>query len=58
MLQKGQGMNRNTRMAGLRLGLTYGAALVLLGLCIAALAVPSAAVAPQGEGAASRQRAP
>lgn len=33
-------MNRGTRMAGMRLGLTYAAAIVLLGLLVAMVAAP------------------
>ena len=36
-------MNRGTRMAGMRLGLTYAAALVVLGLLIAMVAAPAPA---------------
>ena len=41
-------MNRRTQMAGARLGLTYAAAIVLLGLLVAMLGGPGAgAAAPQ-----------
>ena len=46
-------MNRGTRMAGIRLGLTYAAAIVLFGLLIAMLNNPGGAGVQPKSGLAS-----
>ena len=43
-------MNRRTQMAGVRLGLTYAAAIVLLGLLVAMVGGPDAASVPPKSG--------